>query len=139
MARRTILGHFTDGGYGLRVSKPGYDVMTNPVDNSQLMFNSDWASCFPIHWTSGMFAIGAGGSTNLYFTALGYVPFCSVTYQYGAGSAPSPVGGGNSLPHISSASAALAVQAQNGLVTVINNSHSPTLGVSIVVYRVRAF
>lgn len=42
MSNRVIIGQFPDGGYGMRISEPGYDVLSNPIDPERLIFNSDW-------------------------------------------------------------------------------------------------
>ncbi len=69
MVKRVLIGKFPDGGYGLRVSKPGYDVTSNPVNNEQMVFNSDWPDILSIY-TMG--TLNSGGS---YTHGLGYIPF----------------------------------------------------------------
>lgn len=69
MAKRVLIGKFPDGGYGLRVSKPGYDVTSNPVNNEQMVFNSDWQDILSIY---AMGTLNSGGS---YTHGLGYIPF----------------------------------------------------------------
>lgn len=76
MAQRVLIGKFPDGGYGIRVSEPGYDVTSNPVDNARLTFSSDWAEVLPV-LHRGTFSI-----TNTEFAAKfadypypGYIPF----------------------------------------------------------------
>jgi len=80
MSKRVLLGKFPDGdnspnGYGLRVSKSGYDVSTVSPDNANLIFNSDWAGILPLH-TSGLETVSAG-TTKTIQHGLGYIPFVS--------------------------------------------------------------
>lgn len=139
MARRVLLGAFPDGGYGLRVSKPGWDVEMNPVNNAGMMFNSDWASCLPIHWRSGAFSIGAGAAFSLGYADLGYVPFVAAIYQNPVGAGWATVTGGYAISHYSTTEPGLAIQALSNYVWVANNTYSPTIGLSIVVFKVPAF
>lgn len=67
MTNRVILGAF-NGTYVLRVSKPGYDVLTPSLTKEQLVFDSRWAS------TSSVFMSGTiahDGATTLYTVAFG--------------------------------------------------------------------
>lgn len=81
MAKRVLIGKFPDGGYGLRVSKSDYDVTSNPVDNEQLVFNSDWADVLGIYQT-GTLSVSAGG-TDTATHNLGYIPFASAMLKVG--------------------------------------------------------
>ena len=137
MKRRILLGAFPDGGYGLRVSKPGWDVEMNPVNNAGMMFNSDWASCLPVHWRSGQFIIYTGQTLVLSYADLGYTPFCAALYTNG--SLLQPLNTGYGLSHLSSTEPALAVQALSNYVFVASNSLNPATRLSIVVFKVRAF
>lgn len=74
MTNRVALGQFPDGGYGLRVADAGYDVLSNPVDNSRLLFSSDWPSMFPVHFTDS-FNLAANTSVTKSYTDLGFIPF----------------------------------------------------------------
>lgn len=58
MSNRVLLGKFPDGdnspnGYGLRISKPGYEVTVANPDNEKLIFNSDWIGILPLY-SSGL-------------------------------------------------------------------------------------
>lgn len=77
MVDRILLGAFPDGGYGCRISKPGYDVKTNPVDNEQLIFSSDWAATMPIYLT-GTILVPVDTDTTVTFTSLGYIPLVAI-------------------------------------------------------------
>lgn len=81
MSKRVLIGGFPDGGYGLRVSQSGYDVTSNPVDNSKLVFNSDWADVLGIYQT-GTLSVSAGGTTTAAHN-LGYIPFASALINIG--------------------------------------------------------
>ena len=85
MVKRILLGAFPDGGYGLRVSQAGYDVTSNPVDNTRLTFNSDWPSVLPLY-QSGQFTIANGASSGgISFASLGYVPLALLFFSLGSG------------------------------------------------------
>ena len=105
MTRRVLIGQFPGGAYGLRCSKPGYDVLTpNPAFN-ELTFDSTWTQTLPVHCASGIVGIGPGGSATIGFSTggLAYVPmsqtffafshsgpwqaFNNSTYSYGNGTA----------------------------------------------------
>lgn len=76
MTNRVLIGKFPDGNYGVRVSKPGYDVTSNPVDNEQLAFNSDWSYMLPV-LLGGTAVVNATTVTVNFGFDLGYIPFCS--------------------------------------------------------------
>jgi hypothetical protein len=75
MVQRVLIGKFPDGGYGLRVSEPGYDVTTNPVNNERLVFSSDWEALLPIH-AVGTISVNNSTATASY-ADLGYIPHSS--------------------------------------------------------------
>ena len=82
MAKRVLLGRFPEGDnsptkFGLRISKPGYDVTTPNPNNEQLIFNSDWQGILPLHM-SGILANGGSVSHGL-----GYIPFISAMVNIG--------------------------------------------------------
>lgn len=83
MTKRVLIGAFPDGGYGLRVSQPGYDVTSNPVDNEKLVFNSDWVGLLPVHVT-GTTTCNAT-TVSVPFPNLGYIPFCAALINVGSG------------------------------------------------------
>lgn len=84
MTKRVLIGQFPDGGYGLRVSQPGYDVTSNPPDNEKLVFNSDWPAVLPVYKT-GSKSLYAGETYTETYTDLGYIPFCSALVDIGRG------------------------------------------------------
>jgi hypothetical protein len=81
MSKRVLIGAFKDGGYGVRVSQPGYDVTSNPVDNSKLVFNSDWQDvlAFAVDTNGNPMTAGINAPTAntiySYTHNLGYIPF----------------------------------------------------------------
>ena len=86
MVKRISLGAQPDGHYGLRVSKSGYDVTTNPVDNTQLNFNSDWPSLLPIYLKGSFSLTGSssgyqGPTQTIAFSSLGFVPYVLIIYN----------------------------------------------------------
>lgn len=85
MVKRILVGAFPDGGYGMRVSQAGYDVTSNPVDNTRLTFNSDWPSVLPLY-QSGQFTFASGASSaGFSFVSLSYVPFALLFINIGSG------------------------------------------------------
>lgn len=86
ISNRILLGAFPEGGgkYGLRVSQPGYNVLSNPVDDEQLVFNSDWPAVLPIHQT-GTVTLTAGQTQTINFPSLGYTPFVTALVKRGSG------------------------------------------------------
>ena len=76
MTKRLLLGAFPDGGYGLRISEPGYDVTSNPVNNEQLLFNSDWPGVLPIYLI-GNVSVNNSTVTVSFPDNLGYIPMAS--------------------------------------------------------------
>lgn len=76
MVRRVNLGVLGDGTVGLRISKPGYDVRTNPPDPTELVFDSNWGNTLPIYYTTGAFGLANGATQTFTFpAALAYPPF----------------------------------------------------------------
>jgi hypothetical protein len=142
MARRVAIGNFLDGHAGIRVSKPGYDAMMNPVDDTKMMLNSDWASCLPIHWVSGFFTLGANASATLSFDDLGYPPLLAACWKLNSGGSWTPVTVfSSSMGHYSTGSGVfwLAIQAQGNSVYVASGNGAPAIDLSIVIFRVQAF
>lgn len=77
MVTRVLLGKFPAGdnspnGYGLRISKQGYEVTVANPDNEKLVFNSDWENVLSI-------AVNSDGSTK---TALIDAPSSNTLYSY---------------------------------------------------------
>jgi hypothetical protein len=155
MARRVAFGNFPDGSLGLRVSKPGFDAMMSPADDSKLMFNSDWASCLPIHMVATGVGIG-NGTTIIPYADLGYYPFSAYSWYQGslwAGWVPmlSSGGGSSSTSGVygsamqtfnsyaaSGAAGFLSVKAQSNRVE-IDMLGSVVSQVSIIVFKLQAF
>lgn len=44
MTNRVALGLLPGGGYGVRVSRPGYDVLNNALTGAQIAFDSRWVT-----------------------------------------------------------------------------------------------
>lgn len=76
MVKRVNFGVLGDGSIGLRVSKPGYNVATNPPDPTQLVFDSNWGAVLPIYYSTGVFSLANGATQTFNFpAALSYTPF----------------------------------------------------------------
>lgn len=77
MTNRVILGALPGGGYGLRVSRPGYDVTNAGLAPSALSFDSSWLKTARVH-TQGSVYVPAEPSglawTSTYFTAVSPLP-----------------------------------------------------------------
>ena len=87
MTNRILIGDFPAGdnspaGKGIRVSQPGYDVMTPNPDNEKLHFNSDWPEVLPLH-QRGLVYVPANTLTTVMFPNLGYIPFMSALINIG--------------------------------------------------------
>ncbi len=67
MVGRVIGPSLPDGSVGLRCSKPGYDVASNPADPAQLAFDSGWQSILSLYYVTGVFAL-ANAAPAVYFT-----------------------------------------------------------------------
>lgn len=79
MASRVVIGALPGGGYGLKSSLPGFDVLSVTNDDSQkLSFSSNWTNVAHVHMT-GVGSIGAGISNmTISYVSLGYIPFVEV-------------------------------------------------------------
>lgn len=75
MVARVLLGHLPDGHYGLRVSEPGYNVASNPVDDEKLYFSSDWPALLPIHVVG--YASLNNQTVDISYPDLGFTPHCA--------------------------------------------------------------
>jgi hypothetical protein len=86
----TLIGKFPDGQYGLRVGVPGYNILSNPVDDAQLYFSSEWPTTMYVHHQQ-LVNVPASSFTAadiLYFDytngPLPYTPYVMVDVKYPA-------------------------------------------------------
>lgn len=77
MTNRVVIGQFPDGGYGMRISKPGYDVLSNPIKREKLMFDSNWDNTMNFDQTGVFYMYGDGKTTNTSSVFNGYVYYTS--------------------------------------------------------------
>lgn len=77
-----VIGAFKDGGAGIRVAQPGYDANANPVDNSKLIFSSDWAGSMPIHAITTPVRVALNQTVTVNFPPLGYIPFAFGMFKF---------------------------------------------------------
>jgi len=82
MVQRVLIGKFPVGdnspnGYGLRISRPGYNVNVANPDNERLIFNSDWEGILPL-LSNGTISNGQSVSHGL-----GFIPFVSAMVNIG--------------------------------------------------------
>lgn len=77
MANRVVLGAF-DGTYVLRVSRPGFNVLSTGLTRSQLSFDSRWPETGN-ELLSGSFSINTSNTVTINFgTTLADVPIVSL-------------------------------------------------------------
>lgn len=91
---RILIGKIPGATYGVRISEPGYDAASNPVDDERLLFNSDWTEVLPIHQI-GSFVHrttadqGSDVVQTVSFSGLGFVPFVDFMVQANGDALPS--------------------------------------------------
>lgn len=91
---RIIVGRLPSDAYGMRVSIPGYDASSHPVDDQKLIFSSEWPDVMPIHARGSFVHRSTTNQGNTVTqeidmpSPLGYVPFCDFTVR----------GNGDALP-----------------------------------------
>jgi hypothetical protein len=85
--RRVILGNLGGGTFGLRVSLPTKDVITDAGDENNLSFDSGWTDIvkmIQVGVASKTVADSAfAADTNVLFTDPGYIPFVEVRQRSG--------------------------------------------------------
>lgn len=74
MSARGLMGALGDGGYGVRVARPGYDVRYEPVGSRNISFDSRLEELGTVI-ASGIWAWGGG---PIFFPAMPYVPVASI-------------------------------------------------------------
>lgn len=86
MVNRVCIGALPDGSYGMWVSAPGVEVtsVSNPLDSSQLTFNSNWTDIARVH-AIGTGQAGPGNPIKVFWPDLGYKPFLEVRVWDGSG------------------------------------------------------
>lgn len=77
--RRVVIGKYNDGvNFGLRVSLPGFDALTDDSNGGGFSFDSNWTDIANVIQTGIVSAVGGGGSfvsTSISFVNPGYKPF----------------------------------------------------------------
>lgn len=96
MTNRVVLGQMPEGGYGLRVSKPGVDAMSTSPNPDNLLFDSSWKDVLKIHtWNevvmNATVTTGNPGVQNYIYTtitypALPYAPMIFLMHKADGGS-----------------------------------------------------
>lgn len=93
MSRRVVLGKYLNGTMGLKVSRPGFDALTDDdSDPNKFSFNSQWTNIVPVH------QVGIVGPNPVTFENsapysdwvnvahnLGYIPFIDARAFYPQG------------------------------------------------------
>lgn len=74
MTNRVLLGTLGGGSFGLRVSRPGYDVGAEPLGSKNIAFDSRLTDFGIIH-QQGIWSWGGGTIT---FPTLPYIPLASI-------------------------------------------------------------
>ena len=89
MVNRVALGALPGGGYGLRVSRPAFDVLNTGLSGKQLAFDSRWPTAARVH-LEGSITCGASGNLTTYSsvgfgTTFGSIPPVLVLMDDGTG------------------------------------------------------
>lgn len=71
MVSRVVLGALPGGGYGLRVSRPGFDVLNSGLSGQQLSFDSRWPTSARLHMQGSIVCSPAGNITTYSTVAFG--------------------------------------------------------------------
>jgi hypothetical protein len=86
MANRVVLGALPGGGSGLRVSRPGYDVLSTSLTQKQVAFDSRWPAAMRLV-KSGSATTSSSpgvGATVMFGVALPVEPMCFVLTKSGS-------------------------------------------------------
>ena len=96
VSRRVVIGKYNDGvTYGLRVSLPGHDALTEDSNFGSFSFDSNWSDIVqtaqmgifigpPRHQDPFTGSIIYDGPRSIPFTDLGYVPYVEVRALVGS-------------------------------------------------------
>lgn len=99
MTDRVVLGALPGGGYGLRVSLPGFDVKNANLAPNQKAFDSEWTNTLKYHAIGSVFLpVNTGGSPPVVvsFPALSSPPPTLLFKTTTVGI--KPIAGGNTGP-----------------------------------------
>lgn len=87
---RAVIGKYNNGTYGLKVSLPGINALTDDDgDGSKFSFNSEWNDFVKIHAigiatiTDPLFPGAVTGEVVINFASLGYKPFVELRMVVG--------------------------------------------------------
>lgn len=131
-----VIGAFKDGGAGIRVAQPGYDADSVPVDDSKLIFSSDWAGSLPVHFVSPITRLAAGQSKTLNFPALGYIPFAVGMFKFTFDPGFITL---FSEYNYSSDGTARRLEVRDGQIVFAQGAAGAAIDIFAIIYRVRAF
>lgn len=81
MANRVVLGALPGGGQGLRVSRPGYNVLDTSLSPKQLAFDSRWPAALRVH----MAGSASFGATVYFGRSFAAPPLVVVAYTTNVG------------------------------------------------------
>lgn len=70
MTNRVVVGALPGGGHGLRVSRPGFNVLTPGLTGKELAFDSRWATAARLY-ASGTVTLGVVTPVSYYTLAYG--------------------------------------------------------------------
>lgn len=86
MANRLVMGPLPGGGFGIRVSRPGANVLDPDLPGNQVAFDSRWLEGSQII-ISDSITLGSGGGWQYfnYGSTLGYIPRAFALYQITSG------------------------------------------------------
>lgn len=83
MTRRVILGNLGSGVYGLRVSLPGHDVVSEAGNDDAMSFDSGWTDLAKLIQIGTATKTADFSLTDIPFTNPGYTPFAEVRLRSG--------------------------------------------------------
>jgi hypothetical protein len=79
VTNRMVCGQLGSGDFGIRVSRPGYDVLTEPLGSTGISFDSRLTDIGTVI-AAGL--IACGGSP-VYFPTMNYVPIVKINFWDG--------------------------------------------------------
>ncbi len=77
MTHRLLIGNYGDGTYGMKLSMPGYSVLT--AESDKMVFDSKWIGAGNIHQT-GVSTIGS----TVTFPNMSYIPMAIISPYSGS-------------------------------------------------------
>jgi hypothetical protein len=85
MANRVVFGELPGGGLGLRVSRPGYNVLDSALRDEKIAFDSRWPAAMRLIKSGSANTSGSAGvgATIMFGLTLAVEPMCFVITKAG--------------------------------------------------------